>query len=587
MVTLTGQNVPPLLQALYSQYISKGQTQPGGMIYTAAKPTATVAVKPKRKKNTVTDWERIVEFIAGAWGRDADNPTDREWRAARRIEIQAGTFPEPYWQEMPVIARVRLRVEATSEEQTPRPPYDYPKTTNRPTLTTWGAPATTDEPIGYHGELQDELFSDLSWTYEVAEFQIAPRIPGHKETSAIALMAGTIYAVSNSRGSRAMFSILSRLEQLNAPSATLDDAPPPLKPATSHYWPFDAPRTDPPYYAAQEARILYRLATRTNATSKGRIVRLTYSVRPMMGHENNNNDTVTTEFDATARVFSVPAAIRSRHHITIAKADDWNHGLFEITPLRPIAVRWRSTAGIAQALIKVPQGWVDRSANNTYHLRSDALTPVLDFEQQPGFETTELWPGPAAIGYQTFKRDNTHTPNRYYKFTWDEEGAALTPQYRTTPWPDRWPDGNAQAASPTGHTVVWEGDAIVIRDALWRLVATVDIDTSTLQQEDLHSYGDAVAWVAYLNENDEDDLYCITLPPPVTEEPATPPVITPTLVTTATLDSANCVTLGDDIYIQQDATTFHAFTPAGIALPFAGVPTGYFISLLQRYRTDE
>lgn len=575
---IAGLDVPPLLQDLYDKHVT---------IAVAADPTPTIARtatatgKPAtRRKNrgAATDADRVVAMLADAYRYNLDTPPHAAWRAARKAELRAGVFNPLWWQPAPLLSEQRLTVQATSQEQLPRPAYDYQLPDNRPTVTTWQPPSPSTNPIGYHGTVTAGLYTDEEWTYHVAEYRLPPKPAAAGETHAVAIISGTIEATADKRASKAMFSLMARFEQLNDATQDLTAAPPPIAPATSHYWPFAPPLGIAPYYHATLDRLVFQLPIRTDANAHGQIARLTYSVRPMLGRSNNNNANVQTQFIGTASVFMIPAPPLSDDTLVAATAEQTHPQLYTFTPTSTALTQWRRDFDFVAIPALCQDGYVARLTDGNYTMLARTFHRLFDFEPVTDYQGAPVQPFPTADGYVAYYATTTPPPTQWHRVRWNTLGEIVsTEDVPATP-------ANTQYAyrhlnhSPNASIINYDGASWSILNSDDQPIATITNIDPDIYQLDFAAFGREHWWIVGPDSTDTHHVYVIPAPTDEHLLPPQPPNIPATEIAVAEIWNPNASTLGDDLYLIDEAGTPYAWSPSGDALPFEGLPTGYYLT---------
>jgi hypothetical protein len=575
---ITGLDVPPELATAFAQHVTMAVA--GDQSPTIARTAqATGKPTPRRKnKGAATDADRIIAMLADAYGFNADTPGDAAWRADRKAELRAGTFNPDYWKPATLLAEQRLTVGATGEEQLPRPAYNYQRADNRPTVTTWGAPAPSAAEIGYHGAVFDNLFLDDTLTYHVAEYRLPARSAAAGETQAVAIIAGTISATADRRGSKAMFSLIARFEQLNDPTPDLSEAPPPIAPSTSHYWPFAPPLGVAPYYAASLNRIVSQLPTRTNETATGSIARLTFTTRPLFGHANNNNNEVTTTFEGTASVYVIPRPPLSRTILVAAESGQQHPQLYTFRPTSQDAAPWRRDFAFNPMPAKCADGYVVRNTDGTYSMRDLRFAQLFDFETVRDYTNTPVQPFPTPTGWHAYYVTTTPAPTQWHHVTWNLSGAVTSTTDVGMEYATDYYDYRHQQHTPANNIIEFDGIDWKVSNWNDERIATLSGVAEGVYQIDIQAYGENYWWFIGPDADDMHHVYVIPAPPDDYTAPAEPPTIHATQIAFGEFWNPNAAMLGDNLYIETENDGPHAWAPNGTELPFAGVPPGTWLT---------
>jgi hypothetical protein len=420
---ITGQNVPPELQAAYDGLVSPAKKGQGdtGTIYTKRSVRANNPNSLAKGARTAID--RIIEGLARACGRTAHTLANDYWRQQRTIELMDGKINPAYWIEAEVLRQDTYQVSGIGAEELPRPPYKFETPNNRPTNTTWqGVIDALGNPT-YSGSLQGTLFRDDTWAYRRTIAMLNEPIDDLAATAAFAYYSGEIKIDTDRRGSRAMCSLMSLVEVVETTDQLTSPPRPPVAPSTSLYWRYKTPVATPPYYHIRQPRRVLQQVPRVAEKARGSIMSVTLGTRPMAGHANNNNTTVTTEWIGTEKIYTVKPCGGAERLPVFAARTATGSTLYSFDHMTGRLTQWRDFLDPMTVISGNGETMLVRHPDYTTSLYSAALNEIATFDRpsNPHVTSEVIWPYQGGYAAQWWE---PVTPNIHFiRATWNKDGS--------------------------------------------------------------------------------------------------------------------------------------------------------------------
>ena len=298
MPKITGQTIPPALEALYLAITSPGKVTQGADGTIRLKKNKKKPKKQPKPNPDLLAFRATAEIVWTKLGHGLDEPGAEQFIFDLVRELAVGVINPKYFRRCQLTDARTLETVPTCTVDTNPPPYGYRTPLFKPTVCAYpNGTATTSQP-GFHGGKVGDEFHDLylSWrklsfdSYWLDEPDLAKRV--------VMQWDSTITIDTSARGSRPMISLnlFSVIAAPGAPALTIDK--PPIMAKTILYWRFKVPPSAAPFYHSYQVRkitkSLARLAKKQGTGTPQAII-LDAANRPMMGRGfNNNNDVLTT-----------------------------------------------------------------------------------------------------------------------------------------------------------------------------------------------------------------------------------------------------------------------------------------------------
>lgn len=303
MVTITDQDIPGALVAIFGQYAAKGKATQGA--------SGTLRGRKRIKKRPYK--KRPNKYHAALWPLCVFAATNYAERypattitpLALRIFAQAkrGVFSSPYWTTLTHTATTYHQTAPSSVERTTTNPYAYRHPNNRPTIPTYPAASAGSAPARYTGATAAELFRDTLLVYRRDTFVIDPPAPLSADLRIIYQANGTTTANASTRAARPLTGLTVAAAAGAAGVSPITDTAPPIGKGAAVYPRYKTKKTPAPYYTATAPYSLTRLLNPTRAaspppTAERAVVDL--APLPAMGYRYNNNTSISTSTDLSA-----------------------------------------------------------------------------------------------------------------------------------------------------------------------------------------------------------------------------------------------------------------------------------------------
>lgn len=267
----------------------------------AAKKTKTA--KQRATKTRATIFKAIANAITYASGRLPNVPENAEFRAQRLGKLLDGALDLDYWQAATVSSSAYYATVPTNVPEPTPGPYQYREAGNLPSRVTFPQGTPADPPLQYSGQTLGGYFQDQWYVWRDIIYTL-PEFAGEEELyPTVFYISATITATADKRGSRPMFSLIYKVDYLDAEINTDDDPTPPTTKPISLLYRYKPPLGVAPYYTAQLQRVTYLALPNRKDLVGRKVVRLRIGLRPMFGRGNNNNTTVETSAGLTARLY--------------------------------------------------------------------------------------------------------------------------------------------------------------------------------------------------------------------------------------------------------------------------------------------
>ena len=223
-------------------------------------------------------------------------------------ELKDGYFNPAHWRACDQIDQIHLKNVPTSGPDPLDRSYAYPDPARVRTLATYGAGEETTGPPRYSGNTLDGHFKDGLLVWSRTTFSLVNKIEPKQIEPTFIEVTGSIRAYANRRGSRPMLSWVSRTYLTGPDSGYLVTTVAPVMKPWSWYYRYKVPNTQAPFYNAVELKRAIRTMTQhkymePDTTLEKAVVML--APRPMFGRGFNNNDSVTTQFNADIKIWQI------------------------------------------------------------------------------------------------------------------------------------------------------------------------------------------------------------------------------------------------------------------------------------------
>lgn len=303
MVTVTDQDIPGALAALFGAYAAKAKATQGAN--GALRARRRVKRKPYKKrpnKYHAALWPLCVEAATNYAARYTGTPIEP---TARRIFAAAkrGDFPAKWWVALIHATTTYHTTTPTSVERTSPNPYAYRDPLNRPTIPTYPAATAGAAPARYAGSTAAQLYRDTLLVFRRDTYKADPPAALTDATRIIYKATGNTTAAASIRAARPLMGLCVAAAAGALGVAPITTTAPPLGKGTQVYPRYKNKKTPAPYYSASAAYNLTRLLNPARATTPpATFERATVDLAPLpaLGYRYNNNTSITTSTALTS-----------------------------------------------------------------------------------------------------------------------------------------------------------------------------------------------------------------------------------------------------------------------------------------------
>lgn len=316
MPKITGQSIPPDLEAIYAALTSPGKITQGADGTIRLKKGKTKPGKKPPRNLDLLAFYRIAEIVAEEAFTNSGRQIPPNFVYLMVQDLVLGIVSTAYFRRCKVELSTTLESIPVSSEDLDPPPYGYRTVNNWPTVPVYPDGSATSAAPGYAGQKVGTLFKDTYWRWRKLAFssRAINKIKG--EERVLLKWAPRVNIDAGSRGSRPMLSLFLSAHICGETGSAMDSLAPPLHEKYSFYWRFKIPPSSPPYYHSYQLRnIVKPFARIAKKSGSGLFTRylLNAANRPMLGRGFNNNDTVTTSFQNDPELWEVTDCFPHKH----------------------------------------------------------------------------------------------------------------------------------------------------------------------------------------------------------------------------------------------------------------------------------
>lgn len=266
-----------------------------------AKKTKTAV--QRRAKTRAALFAQTARAITYASGRLPDAPENAAFLSDRLAKLLNGDLDLDYWQSVSAASRSYYGCVPTNIPDPTPPPYAYRQPDNLPSKVTYPLGTPLAAPLEYQGATLAGYFRDDWYKWTDVQFSL-PEYAEDPDTYPIVMYVSASFDVTaDKRGSRPMFSLVYKVDYLDAEIDTDEDPRPPTTKPISLLYRYKPPLGLPPYYHATLTRTTYLVLPNRDQLTGRRVVRVRLGVRPMFGRANNNNTTVSITCTCSPRIY--------------------------------------------------------------------------------------------------------------------------------------------------------------------------------------------------------------------------------------------------------------------------------------------
>lgn len=310
---IIGQNIPPELQQMYKRLIKTNQPDESGTA--RAQTSVNVAKKSIIKYKHKNSLESIAKAAYDQALKIGAVRQNRQFVSEELERLKNGIFSPDYWQPCELISTAYLESQPTSTEDLDPPPYAFRDPLKRPSIPTYPAGTPSQAPTSTTGQITGEIWRDGLWVWKKTVLSVFNPEDENYQLPIILHSVGQIEVQTEQHPSRPMFSIVFKAWLSDKDNSISDTTEPPTPPNTSVYYRFQPPPSaDLPYSATEDINTIQMLNTERSTITQGDIQKVTLltAPRPMMGHDYNNNSTVSTMYTAEQTVYQLKTSTLSK-----------------------------------------------------------------------------------------------------------------------------------------------------------------------------------------------------------------------------------------------------------------------------------
>lgn len=305
---ITGQTIPPELAADYAKYLTAKPLGAGATFNARTKKgvlNPPSAIKQKRQNSTI---EGAVDYLILFLKNRTRITPSGIFRYLQIQQIRQGIFDPEWWIECEIVSEQIIEETPTTIPFTGTRSYSYPVPWNTPTMAIYGNGTNSSGIPSFFGSTVGTEYSDKWLKWKRTIFDLKNAFNTVSDEPVFLKMNGSIHIVANARPSHAMLSAHIKQFFVEDGSTRLTTKEPPLNPCISAFFRYKMPHGEAPYYDyTHPLSLMYSLRTDAReeiGVTLSKCIVLT-SPMPMMGWRWNNNESVSTELNATLELWQI------------------------------------------------------------------------------------------------------------------------------------------------------------------------------------------------------------------------------------------------------------------------------------------
>jgi len=319
---LTDYDVPPEFTDQMALLMTALASEPGGTRKARTRRRARRAIKTHTVRPQLAGIIDACSTLADRLGYKIPTQARSDFIYKQVRAILRGEFDIAYWREQDKTSQVSIASVPTSVPNPFPAPYSYLDPGNMPTIPTYPNGALNEGPPRYVGSTFGTHYEDTLLKWRRTVYRLDEDLNNRSDEPVFAVVEGTLDINTSTRGDRPLASLMINAQFGAAGVVPEFDGTPPIQDAMSFYWRYKAPAATAPYYHVVHPRRvvarLYPSADDLDFAPLGSIALCVFP-RPMFGHEQNNNTTVTVILDHTEKIYQIEKCATLRGQVSITR----------------------------------------------------------------------------------------------------------------------------------------------------------------------------------------------------------------------------------------------------------------------------